>query len=137
MSLQNLIVERDAQVLDQWDRLKLERHLQKLTKAAQTFLIKNALQSDQIQFLLKTNDEAKVRRSTKSLVLGKARVVSYEDLVAARPERAKKDAAKEGRKKKNLGRKRKNNLPGADSPQSTAEMPALATFEGAPVARMW
>ena len=73
MSLQNLIVKHDARVLDHWGKHSLQRHLQKLTKAAQTFLAKNALQRDQIQFLLRTNNESKVRRSTKSLVLEKER----------------------------------------------------------------
>jgi len=122
MSLQNLIVTNDAQFLDQWGKHRLQRHLQKLTKAAQTFLAKNALQCDQIHFLLRTNDEAKVRRSTKSLVLGKARVVSYEDLQEAWVERMKKETAIAGRKKDKRGRKRKSNASEADSPQSNAKM---------------
>jgi hypothetical protein len=58
--------------------------LQKLTKAAKTSIARSALQQERVQFLLDINNEAKVRRSTKSLVLGKARVMSYEDLEAAR-----------------------------------------------------
>jgi hypothetical protein len=48
--------------------------------------------------LAQINNEAKVRRSTKSDILGTARVMSYEDLVKAREERAEKDAAKEAKK---------------------------------------
>ena len=91
MSLQNLIVTRDAQSLDARAKCSQQRHLQKLTKAAEIFLAKNALQRDQIQFLLKMNNEAKARRSTKSLIIGRARVASYEDLIEARTERMKKD----------------------------------------------
>ncbi|KAH9204273.1 hypothetical protein DL95DRAFT_233109, partial [Leptodontidium sp. 2 PMI_412] len=40
----------------------------------------------------KMNDESKPRRSTKSVVLGKAKVMSYEDLKEAREKRAAKDA---------------------------------------------
>ncbi len=40
------------------------------------------------------NNEAKVRRSTQSIVLGKARVISFEDIEAARAARAVKDAIK-------------------------------------------
>ena len=69
MSLQNMIVKHDAQLLDHRGKHSLQRHLLKLMKAAQTFLAKNALQRDQIRFLLKTNNEAKVRRSTKSTLL--------------------------------------------------------------------
>ena len=64
------------QLLDHTGKHSLHRYIQKLTKAAQTFLAKNALQCDRIRFLLKVNDESKVRRSTKSLVLGKAKVMS-------------------------------------------------------------
>lgn len=118
MSLQNVIVTHDAQLLDQCGKHRLQNHVQKLTKAAQTFLAKNALQREQIHFLLRTNNEAKVRRSTKSLVLGKARVVSYEDLKQARVERVKKDNARASRKKEVRGRQCKSNAPEADSPQS-------------------
>jgi len=53
------------------------------------------------------NNEAKVRRSTKSLVLGKAKVMSYEDIEEARSKRAAKEQAaavkgKHGRKRKGL-----------------------------------
>ena len=54
-------------------------------------LAKGALQQDQIRFLITVNNEAKVRRSTKSIVLGKAKVMSYEDLVAKRAEREAKE----------------------------------------------
>ena len=45
---------------------------------------RGAFQEDQIQFLNAINNEAKVRRPTKSLVLQKAKVMSYEDLEEAR-----------------------------------------------------
>lgn len=107
------------------------------------------------------NDEAKVRRSTKSLVLGKARVVSYEDLVEARAERMKKETAKKDTKQEKRGRKRKIDTMEADSSQPTAktirmtETPKLVSVQGdmsethspeavlvselqrVPVARMW
>ncbi|CAG8980068.1 hypothetical protein HYALB_00013393 [Hymenoscyphus albidus] len=65
------------------------------------------------------NNEAKVRRSTKSLVLGRAKVISYEDLKEARAKRAKKDATKEAKKNKGKakgkrGWKCKNATPEAD-----------------------
>jgi len=43
----------------------------------------SVLQEDRIKFLITINNEAKVRRSTRSLVLRKAKVISYEDLEAA------------------------------------------------------
>ncbi|KAN0098223.1 hypothetical protein V8E51_013886 [Hyaloscypha variabilis] len=63
------------------------------------------LKEDRIQFLTTINNEAKVRRSTKSLVLGKAKVISYEDLEEARAKRIVKDAAKEAKGKGKHGRK--------------------------------
>ena len=83
MSLQNLIIMQDAHMLNETSKQSLQRHLQKLTKAAQTPFVKGALQQNQIQFLTTINNEAMVRRSTKSLVLGKAKIVSYEDLEKA------------------------------------------------------
>ena len=55
--------------------------------------------------MLRANNEAKVRRSTKSTVLGKAKVMSFKDLVEARTKRLEKDAAKDKRKAKS-GEKR-------------------------------
>ena len=66
------------------------------------------LQQHQIRFLIKMNDESKVRRSTTSVVLGKAKVMSYEDLEEARAKRAKKEAAKEAKGKGKRGRKAKS-----------------------------
>ena len=40
------------------------------------------------------NNEGKVRRSTKSLVLGKAKAISYKEVEEARAKRAAKNAAK-------------------------------------------
>src|SRR2546421_2770419 len=45
--------------------------------------------------IYKQNDEAKHRRSTKSTVVGKAKVMSYEDIEEARGKRAANEAAKE------------------------------------------
>jgi len=159
-SLQDLIIEQDARALDDANKQDLERHLQKLTRAAQTSIARNVLQQERIQFLLSVNNEAKVRRSTKSIVLGKAKVMSYEDLAAARTKRMEKEAS-ESAKKKPRGRKRKGgaqvtNVQGTGtetaSPDeglvlSSVPTQAIGTepMEGlsapclgrAPVARMW
>lgn len=83
----------------------------------------SALQKDQIRFLYKVNNEAKDRRSTKSLVLGKAKVMSYEDLEEAPAKRAAKDQAEAVKGKR--GRKRKDQAPEANIQEQRA-----------PVARM-
>jgi hypothetical protein len=69
------------------------------------------------------NNKSKVRRSTKSVVLGKgkAKVMSYEDIVEARATRAAKDATK-GKGKR--GRKRKSAALEVDEPEAEAEAEA-------------
>lgn len=79
-------------------------HVQKLANAAQMSFAENALLRDQNQVLTIISNEVKVRRSTRSTVVGTARVMSYEDIVKARADRAEKDIIK-GKGKR--GRKRK------------------------------
>jgi hypothetical protein len=99
-------------MLDETSKQNLARHLQKCTKAFQKSSAQAILQEDRIKFLTTINNEAKVRRSTKSLVLGIAKgegkVMSYEDLQAVRAKRTEKDAAKEAKGKGKRGRKRKS-----------------------------
>ncbi|KAH8728360.1 hypothetical protein GQ44DRAFT_824189 [Phaeosphaeriaceae sp. PMI808] len=110
MSLQNLIMKQDAYALEEKSKQSLQRHLYKFTKAAQVSFAKGALQQNQIRFWLKVNNEAKVRRSTKSLVLGTAKVMGYEDLQHARAKRAEIEAAK---KTKAKGKRSRNRASGA------------------------
>lgn len=121
-SIQGLI-QRDADALDEVSRWRLRKHLKKLSKAAETSFAERGLQEEQIQFLHRVNDEAKVRRTTKSLVLGKAKVMSYEDLEDARARRA---AAKPKRTSQAVG------AHGAETDPLLLEMPDFV----APVARM-
>lgn len=111
MSRLDLIVRGNARTLDKIDKGKLERHLQKPAKSAQTSIVRGNLQQDRVQFLLKVNNEAKVRRSTKSIVLGKAKVMSFEDLVKARTKRAEKETNDLAKYRRSRGRKRKDGTP--------------------------
>lgn len=88
-SIQQLVNE-SAQALGETSRERLRRHLYKLARAANTSFAEKALQQEQIRFLHHVNNEAKRRRSTRSVVLGKAKVMSYEDLEEARAKRASK-----------------------------------------------
>jgi hypothetical protein len=147
-SLHNLI-KLDTYAEDEVSKQRLQRHIQKFANAAQTCFAERALQRDQIQFLKQVNNEGKVRRSTKSLVLGKAKVISYEDLEEARAKRATKDAAKAKGKGKR-GRKRKSPTTEANALEpkakvvrmSNAAQPVTASVawssevQVAPVARM-
>jgi len=94
-SLHNLI-KQDAHTLNDNETSiqRLQRHVQKLANAAQISFAERALLHDQNQFLTRINNEAKVRRSTKSVVLGKAKVMSFEDIEVARATRAAKEVIK-------------------------------------------
>jgi hypothetical protein len=74
---------------------------------------------DQNQLLTRINDEAKVRRSTKLVVLGKAKVMSYEDIEEARAKRAAKEVIK-GKGKR--GQKRKSAALEADDLEPEPEV---------------
>lgn len=106
-SLRDLILERNRHALNDGERQNLQRHLQKFTKAAQTSIARGSLQQERIQFLQEMNNEAKVRRTAKSNVLGRAKVMSYEDLEAARAKREEKEAGNANKQRR--GRKRKQN----------------------------
>lgn len=110
-------------------------------------LANDVLQKDQIQFLTTINNEVKVRRSTKSLVLETAKVMSYKNLKKARAKRAEKEAAKEAKDKgkcgqkcksatleaeeatadeANRGRKRKSTVPEADAPEPKVKVARIS-----------
>jgi hypothetical protein len=100
------IIKDDTQTLDKASRQRVQRRIEKLASAARISFAERALLQDHNRFLFKINNEAKVRRSTKSVVLGKAKVMSYEDLEAARAKRAAKERDP-GSKKEGRGRNRK------------------------------
>jgi hypothetical protein len=83
--------------------------------------------------LTRMNNEAKVRRSTKALKLGDAKVMSFEDIVVARAARAVKDAKVKGKR----GRKRKSDaLEAEESEPEVARIIDVRVPWRAPVARM-
>lgn len=97
---------------------RLQKHVEKLANAAQESFAELALLRVERDFLMEMNNEAKVRRSTRSVVLGTAKVMSYEDIEEARAKRTAKDAQK-GKGKR--GRKRKSAATEADEPQPEPE----------------
>ena len=117
-SLHNLF-KQDAHTLKETNIQRLQRHVQKLANAAQISFAELALLHDQNQFLTRMNNEAKVRRSTKSVVLGKAKMMSYEDIQEARAKRAAKEIIK-GKGKR--GRKRKSAALEAGEPEPEAKV---------------
>jgi hypothetical protein len=116
-SLHN-IIKQEAQTHNGPSVQRLQRHVQKLANAAQVSFADRALLRDQNQFLHRMNNEAKVRRSTRSVVLGKAKVMSFEDIEEARAKRATKEVIKG---KGQRGRKRKSAALEADEPEAADE----------------
>jgi len=156
-SLHNLI-KQDANMLDEASKQRIQRHIQKLTNATQLSFAERALLQEHNRFLADINNEAKVRRATKSKIIGTARVMSYEDLEMARAERAAKDAEKEAANetkqageaaagKGKRSRKGKSSRQ-TDAPESETKMAQINQPQieerviasepwQAPVARMW
>jgi hypothetical protein len=87
---------------------RAKQRLQKFANAAQISFAECALLHDENRLLFKQNNEAKVRRSTKSTVVGKGKMMSYEDIEKERGNRAVKEAAAASKKR---GRKRKSSAP--------------------------
>jgi hypothetical protein len=128
ISLHNLI-KQDTYTLNETSILRLQRRVQKPADAGQRSIAYCALVDEQNQLLTRMNNEAKVRRSTKSVVLGKAKVMSFEDIEKARATRAAKEVIK-GKGKR--GRKRKR---AALEPQAEPEPEGETEPEAAYVAK--
>jgi hypothetical protein len=64
-----------------------------MVTAAQISFTECTLLQDQNRFLFNINNEAKFRRSTRSVVLGKAKAMRFEDLSKARAKRDAKEKA--------------------------------------------
>ena len=136
------MIKQEACALNEPSKQRIQRHVQKLASAAQISFAKQVLLQDQNPFLSKVNNEAKVRRSTRSVMLGKAKVMSYEDLEEARAKRAAKEQATVNkRRSKSHGRTRKSPAPMEASLVSTGnevrELVKAPTPYRAPVARMY
>jgi hypothetical protein len=107
IALLHNLIKQDAHTFNGTSTQRLECHVQKLVNAATISFAERALLHDQNQMLTKMNNEAKVRRSTRSVVVGKAKVMSFEDIEIARAARVAKEVTK-GKGKR--GRKCKNTV---------------------------
>ena len=87
------MIKRDTLALDERSKQRIERRVQKLATAARVSFAESSLLQDHNRFLSKINSDVRARRSTKSMILGKAKVMSYEALEEARAKRAAKEAA--------------------------------------------
>jgi hypothetical protein len=91
-------VKQNVHVLDG----KSQDRLRKLANAAESAMSARDLLFQESSELFQQNNESNVRASTKSIVVGKERVLSFEDTVEARRKREEKDASEKRRR----GRKR-------------------------------
>lgn len=96
------LIEQDTHALNE----RSKQRLQKFANAAQIPFTERALLADKNRLLFKQNNEAKVRRSTKSTIIGKTKVKSYGNIENARAKRAAKEDTTAG--KGTRGRKRKS-----------------------------
>ena len=118
VALHNLIKE-DTRLLDESQKQRLQKHVQKLANATQLSFAERALLFEQNEFLAKINNEAKVRRATKANIIGTARVMAYADLEKARTERAAKDAEKEAASKARKAKKAEKGLRATPTSKAT------------------
>jgi hypothetical protein len=101
------LIDQDAHILNK----KCRKRFQKLLNTVQASIAECALLQDENQLLSKQNDEVKRRRTTKSIILGKAKVMSYEDIEMAKAKRAAKESAKDDNTAESKrGRKRKSTV---------------------------
>ena len=79
--------------------------MQKLFNAAEKALTGCALLLDKNRVLFEQNNESRSRQSTRSTVIGKAKVMSYEDIVEAQRKRDMKEAGVAGGSRRSSKRK--------------------------------
>jgi hypothetical protein len=130
-------IKQDAEALDEPSKQELLRHAQMMAKATRVAFAERSLLQDHNRFLSKINGEIKARRSTKSLVLGTAMVMTYEQLEKARAKRAAdaEAAADKARRR----RKGKSSASKKDAPEGMAQTTQTGSGSEpykAPVARM-
>ncbi|KAF2678922.1 HET-domain-containing protein [Lentithecium fluviatile CBS 122367] len=101
------LINQDTHTLDERSKQRLQRRVQKLARAARISFAERALLQDQNRFLSEINNEAKARRLTRPVVLGKGKVMSFEELEEARAKRAAKETATAAKGKVKRGRKTK------------------------------
>lgn len=106
---------------DEANRQYKEKLQQKLINAAQLCFAERAILQGQNEFLAEINNEGKVRRSTKSDVVGRAKVMVWEDIDKARIELAAKKEANEIKKAEREAKKAQKEAEKAEQDAKKAE----------------
>ncbi|KAK0301613.1 hypothetical protein LTR82_018212 [Friedmanniomyces endolithicus] len=107
------------QIIDSLDHSS-KPHLQKIMHAAEQSFASCALLLDENKLLTEQNSEKKVRKATKSVVLGEAKIMSYEDIVRARQKREDKKVSMTSQ----VSRKRKRQAQGLRTGRKEDEVAA-------------
>jgi hypothetical protein len=126
------LIKQDAcaAASDEARRQRLQRRVQKLASAAQKSFAKQSLLQDHNQLLYEINNKAKIRRSTRLLGIGTAKVMKWENLERVWAEHVAKDKAAVEKSKGKHGRKRKVSAREADGVESKVESGAAAQEAG-------
>lgn len=74
--------------------------LQKILNATERAFAERSLLRQQNHDLFEQNNEKKSRQRTKSTVVGKAKIMTFEDIAVAKRKREEKEAAREAKRKK-------------------------------------
>ncbi|CAG5170143.1 uncharacterized protein ALTATR162_LOCUS7134 [Alternaria atra] len=130
-------IKQDAETLNEPEKRGLLSHVQMMAKATRVAIAERSLLQDHNRLLSKINGEVKARQSTKSLVLGKAMVMTYEQLKEVRAKRAA--TAEAAANKAKHRRKRKSAAPDGVAPEAMAGTTQSSHGPGtwkAPVAQM-
>ena len=106
---------------DEANRQYKEKLQQKLINAARLCFAERAILQGQNEFLAEINNEGKVRRSTKSDVVGRAKVMVWEDIDKARIELAAKKEANEIKKAEREAKKAQKEAEKAEQDAEKAE----------------
>ena len=89
-------VEKDAHHMDEG----CKHRLQKILNATERAFAERSLLLQQNHDLFEQNNEKKNRQRTKSTVVGKAKIMTFEDIAVAKRKREEKEAAREAKKRK-------------------------------------
>ena len=88
--------EAHLKTADEDSRLFFE----KIANAAELSMANGALMDSRIEILQKQNDEKRAREAARSTILGRAKILSWPDIVAAREKQDQKAASKRSQTKR-------------------------------------
>ncbi|KAL9082613.1 MAG: hypothetical protein Q9165_008844 [Trypethelium subeluteriae] len=98
------LIEQHTNSLDE----RAKHYVEKLRNAAKKWAAECAILLDEKKLLFEQNNKSNVRKSTRSIVVRKAKVMTWEELEKAKAARVEKGQATAGKKKR--GRKPKNRV---------------------------